>query len=54
MAELGFVCDGPNSYQIWLGACPNQTRMSEAYMDKMKLNKLEEVMFYPSKESYIP
>mmetsp|Transcript_19310 Transcript_19310/g.32460 ORF Transcript_19310/g.32460 Transcript_19310/m.32460 type:complete len:731 (+) Transcript_19310:143-2335(+) len=44
MAELGFVCDGPNTYQIWLGACPNQTRMSESYMDKMKLNNLEQTL----------
>lgn len=42
MAELGFVCDGPGTYQMWLGACPNQTRISEAFMDKMKLETMEE------------
>jgi len=44
MAELGFVCDGPNSYQIWLGACPNQTRMSEPFMDRMPIDDLEKNM----------
>lgn len=42
MAELGFVCDGPGSYQMWLGACPNQTRISEPFMDKMKLETMED------------
>ena len=56
MAELGFVCDGPGSYQMWLGACPNQTRISEAFMDKMKLETMEETfepifMMYKSQRS---
>jgi len=42
MAEVGFVGDGPNSYQIWLGGCPNQTRLAELFMDRMKIDKLEE------------
>ena len=37
MAELGFVGDGPNSYQLWLGGTPNQTRLAEAYQDRVKL-----------------
>eukprot|EP00894_Picocystis_sp_ML_P001356 jgi/Pico_ML_1/51873/g2696.t1 len=42
MAEVGFVGDGPNSYQIWLGGGPNQTRLAELFMDRMKIDKLEE------------
>ncbi len=34
MAELGFVGDGPNSYQIWLGSNANQTRLAELYADR--------------------
>lgn len=37
MAELGFVGDGPNSYQIWLGGSPAQTRLAEPYLDRMKV-----------------
>ena len=37
MAELGFVGDGPNSYQVWLGGTPNQTRLAAAYQDRVKL-----------------
>mmetsp|Transcript_5416 Transcript_5416/g.13559 ORF Transcript_5416/g.13559 Transcript_5416/m.13559 type:complete len:601 (-) Transcript_5416:89-1891(-) len=42
MAEVGFVGDGPNSYQIWLGGAPNHSRLAEPFMDKMKIDKLEE------------
>ena len=41
MAELGFVGDSPNVYQIWLGGCPNQTRLARAYVDKLHLDDLE-------------
>ena len=41
MAEVGFVGDGPNSYQLWLGGSPHQTRLTELYMDKMKVGALE-------------
>jgi len=41
MAEIGFVGDGPNSYQLWLGGSPHQTRLCELYMDKMKVSALE-------------
>eukprot|EP00238_Polyblepharides_amylifera_P010406 CAMPEP_0196595542 /NCGR_PEP_ID=MMETSP1081-20130531/81341_1 /TAXON_ID=36882 /ORGANISM="Pyramimonas amylifera, Strain CCMP720" /LENGTH=692 /DNA_ID=CAMNT_0041920151 /DNA_START=111 /DNA_END=2189 /DNA_ORIENTATION=+ len=44
MAELGFVCDGPGSYQLYLGACPNQTRMSSVFLEKMKLTDMESVL----------
>jgi sulfite reductase (ferredoxin) len=43
LAELGFVGQGVEAYQIWLGACPNQTRLSQIYMDKMKAEDLEKV-----------
>ncbi|KAK3280497.1 transcriptional regulatory protein [Cymbomonas tetramitiformis] len=49
MAEVGFVCDGPNSYQIWLAGCPNQTRLAEAYAERVKVKDLEsffEPLFY--------
>merc|ERR1719207_254940 len=42
MAEGGFVGDGPRSYQIWLGGSPGHTRLAEPFMDKMKVDKLEE------------
>lgn len=37
MAELGFVGDGPNSYQLWLGGTASQTRLAEPYMERMKV-----------------
>ena len=37
MAELGFVGDGPNSYQFWLGGSPNQTRLAEVFQDRVKI-----------------
>lgn len=37
MAELGFVGDGPNSYQFWLGGSPNQTRLAEPFQDRVKI-----------------
>ncbi|RRT65576.1 hypothetical protein B296_00014109, partial [Ensete ventricosum] len=44
MAELGLVGDGPNSYQIWLGGTPNQTRLAKSFMDKVKIQDLEKVL----------
>ncbi|KAG2498567.1 hypothetical protein HYH03_003318 [Edaphochlamys debaryana] len=41
MAELGFVGDGPNSYQIYLGGNANQTRLAELYADRVKVKDLE-------------
>lgn len=37
MAELGFVGDGPNSYQLWLGGTASQTRLAEPFMERMKV-----------------
>ncbi len=36
-AELGFVGDGPNSYAIWLGGSPNQTRLAEPFLERVKV-----------------
>jgi len=36
MAEVGFVGDGPNSYQIYLGGSPNSTRLAELYAERVK------------------
>ncbi len=41
MAELGFVGSGPETYQVWLGGSPNQTRLAQAYVDKLHFNDLE-------------
>lgn len=41
LAELGFVGNGPNLYQLWLGACPNQTRLSQAFIEKLHIDDLE-------------
>lgn len=41
MAELGFVGSSPETYQVWLGGSPNQTRLAQAYVDKMHVNDLE-------------
>jgi sulfite reductase (ferredoxin) len=41
MAELGFVGSFPESYQVWLGGCPHQTRLAQAYTDKMHIDGLE-------------
>ncbi|GAB4856031.1 transcriptional regulatory protein [Ancistrocladus abbreviatus] len=44
MAELGFVGDGPNSYQIWLGGTPNQSSLARCFMNKVKVQDLEKVL----------
>ncbi|WP_421658769.1 sulfite reductase, ferredoxin dependent [Leptothermofonsia sp. ETS-13] len=41
LAELGFVGNGPNFYQVWLGAAPNQTRLARVYLEKMHIDDLE-------------
>lgn len=41
MAEIGFVGDGPNSYQIWLGGDRNLTRLAHEYANKVKLAEFE-------------
>lgn len=44
MAELGFVGSAPNAYQLWLGGSPNQTRLAQAYMQKMNADDLEKTL----------
>ena len=41
LAELGFVGSAPESYQLWLGGSPNQTRLAQSYRDKLHHNDLE-------------
>ncbi|HEY9832310.1 MAG TPA: sulfite reductase, ferredoxin dependent [Stenomitos sp.] len=41
MAELGFVGSAPESYQVWLGGSPDQTRLAQAYVDRMPIHELE-------------
>jgi sulfite reductase (ferredoxin) len=41
LAELAFVGNGPNTYQVWLGAAPNQTRLATVYLEKMHIDDLE-------------
>lgn len=41
MAELGFVGSAPESYQVWLAGCPNQTRLAQPYTEKMHIDDLE-------------
>jgi sulfite reductase (ferredoxin) len=44
MAELAFVGDGMDTYQIWLGGSPVLTRTAWPYMAKMKDKNLEATM----------
>jgi sulfite reductase (ferredoxin) len=41
MAELGFVGSAPESYQVWLGGSPHQTRLARAYTERMPIAELE-------------
>ncbi|MBR8827396.1 MAG: sulfite reductase, ferredoxin dependent [Gomphosphaeria aponina SAG 52.96 = DSM 107014] len=41
MAELGFVGSFRETYQIWLGGSPNQTRLAQPYIDKLPIAELE-------------
>ena len=41
LAEVGFVGNGANQYQLWLGASPNQTRLSEVYIETLNADDLE-------------
>lgn len=41
MAELGFVGISPETYQIWLGGTPNQTRLAQTYLEKLPIADLE-------------
>jgi sulfite reductase (ferredoxin) len=41
LAEVGLVGNGPEQYQVWLGASPNQTRLAQVYLEKMPVADLE-------------
>lgn len=41
MAELGFVGTAPDSYQVWLGGCPNQTRLAQTFLERLHQKDLE-------------
>ncbi|OKH38995.1 sulfite reductase, ferredoxin dependent [[Phormidium ambiguum] IAM M-71] len=41
LAEIGLVGQAPDSYQIWLGADPHQTRLARPYLDKVNIKDLE-------------
>jgi sulfite reductase (ferredoxin) len=44
LAELAFVGSGPNTYQVWMGAAPNQTRLAKVFIERMNLDDLETVL----------
>ena len=44
MAELAFVGDGANSYQVWVGGDAHQTRLAQVYKERMKIGDLESVL----------
>ncbi len=57
LAEVGLVGNGPDQYQVWLGAAPNQTRLSQVYLEKMPISELEttfEPLFVYFKQSRKP
>ncbi|MGB3136016.1 MAG: sulfite reductase, ferredoxin dependent [Nodosilinea sp.] len=41
MAELGFVGSAPETYQVWLGGSPHQTRLARTYMERLHDNDIE-------------
>ena len=41
MAELGFVGIKPDSYQLWLGGSPNQTRLARTFIEVLPIQDLE-------------
>ncbi|MBW4656091.1 MAG: sulfite reductase, ferredoxin dependent [Kaiparowitsia implicata GSE-PSE-MK54-09C] len=44
LAELGFVGQSPEAYQIWLGADPHQTRLAQPFADRVHVNDLDTVL----------
>lgn len=44
MAELAFVGDGPDMYQIWLGGSPALTNVAEIYQSKVKWANMEQAL----------
>ncbi|QSJ15896.1 sulfite reductase, ferredoxin dependent [Nostoc sp. UHCC 0702] len=57
MAELAFVGSAPESYQLWLGGSPDQTRLAQPYTERLHHNDIESflepifVYFKKSKQS---
>jgi len=41
VAELAFVGSAPESYQVWLGGSPAQTRLALPYMERLHHNDIE-------------
>lgn len=41
MAEIGFVGDGPNTYQLWVGGNLGQTRLASLFAERVRLRDLE-------------
>ena len=44
MAEMALVGSGIDQYQLWLGGTPNLDRLAKPYIERMPLEKLEEVI----------
>jgi sulfite reductase (ferredoxin) len=41
LAEMGFVGITPETYQLWLGGSPHQTRLAQVYLEKLPIQALE-------------
>jgi sulfite reductase (ferredoxin) len=41
MAELGFVGSAPESYQLWLGGSPDQTRLARPFIERLHDRDIE-------------
>lgn len=41
LAELGFVGIVPDTYQVWLGGSPHQTRLAQVYIERLPIAELE-------------
>ncbi len=57
LAELGFVGSAPDSYQLWLGGSPHQTRLAAPYLEKLHTDAIEaelEPIFVYFKQSRQP
>ncbi|NCJ05842.1 sulfite reductase, ferredoxin dependent [Synechococcales cyanobacterium C] len=44
MAEVGFVGITPETYQLWLGGSPHQTRLASVYLHKLPIAELESTL----------
>ncbi|PZV16557.1 MAG: sulfite reductase, ferredoxin dependent [Leptolyngbya sp.] len=44
LAEVAFVGNGPGTYQLWIGASPDQTRLAQVYLEKMSIDELESTL----------